>query len=82
VEDYKEDKMSNDGFILTGSQIDAYRLITLRSGLRLEVRTEGRMSLTSKVNLKKVAESLSGTKFKTKKDALAWVEKHCEDLGL
>lgn len=74
--------MSNDIIVLQGEQISAYRLITLRAGLRLEVRTEGRVSLTSKANLKQVAERLAGVKFRTKKQALTWVEKHCEELGL
>ena len=82
AEDYKEGKMSNDIIVLQGEQISAYQLITLRAGLRLEVRTEGRMSLTSRANLKQVAESLAGTKFRTKKQALTWVEEACGNLGI
>ena len=72
----------NEAVVLKGAQIDAFRYATLRRGLQLEIRTGGRMKLTSKANLKKVAEEMAGKKFKTKEQALAWVEEACRYIGI
>ena len=67
---------SENGFMITGRNIHAAVLLTIRSALELEISTNNRIQFTRNNMALKRAKQLAlkdNVKLRTKKQALAWV---------
>ena len=67
---------SQNGFMITGRNIPAAVLLTIRAALELEISTNNRIQFTRNNMALKRAKQLAlkdNVKLRTKKQALAWV---------